>query len=308
MLTTINTPGKTGPIERVESDDPVPAANEAMVQIHSFSVNRGELSLMNARDEGWRPGQDVSGIVLVAAADGSGPSAGSPVVGMVDGAGWSELAAVRTDRMAVLPDSVSTEWAAGLPMAGLTALRTLRLGRDLLGRRVLLTGANGGVGRFLIQLASAAGASVTAITTASSKEVSELLGLGASAVEAGPSTASGPFDLIVDSVGGSLLESSLSVLAPGGTLVMIGNSSGTKAAIDVFSFVGHEGATITNYMSYAAREPERDDLELLVDLVSDGRLNLTPGYSADWSELATVIERMRSRNLPGGKAVLTITH
>ncbi|GHP18417.1 oxidoreductase [Rhodococcus sp. NKCM2511] len=308
MYTTINTPDSDTPVQRVEAEDPKPAADEALVQIHSFSVNRGELSLMAARDHGWRPGQDISGVVIEAAANGSGPQAGTPIVGMVDGAGWSELAAVRTDRMAVLPDTLGTNIAAALPMAGLTALRTVRMGGDLLGRKVLMTGANGGVGRFQIQLASAAGASVTATTTAGENEASELIELGATEVTTTPSDASGPFDLIIESVGGTVLEAALSVLAPRGTLVMIGNSSCTKAELDVFSFMGHEGATITNYMSYAVEYPEHEDLELLVRLAADGRLDPTPGYCVDWSELTHVIELMTRRELPGGKAVLTIRH
>lgn len=307
MYTTINTPDSDTPIQRLEAEDPKPAADEALVQIHSFSVNRGELSLMAARGHGWRPGQDISGVVIDAAADGSGPQAGTAIVGMVDGAGWSELAAVRTNRMAVLPDTLGTNIAAALPMAGLTALRTVRLGGNLLGRKVLITGANGGVGRFQIQLASAAGASVTAITTAGENEASELIELGATEVTAAPSDASGPFDLIIESVGGAVLEAALSVLAPRGTLVMIGNSSGSKAELDVFSFIGHEGATITNYMSYAVAYPEREDLDLLVALAADGRLDPTPGYSVEWSELTHVIELMKRRELPGGKAVLTIS-
>ncbi|WP_424810324.1 zinc-binding dehydrogenase [Rhodococcus sp. 27YEA15] len=308
MYTTINTPDAGNPIERLEAEDPKPSADEALVQVHSFSVNRGELSLMAARAHGWRPGQDVSGVVIDAAADGSGPPKGTSVVGMVDGAGWSELAAVRTDRMTVLPDTVSANTAAGLPMAGLTALRTVRMGGNLLGRRVLITGANGGVGRFQIQLASTAGASVTAITTAGADAGRELIELGANEVAATPSDASGSFDLIIESVGGPVLEAALTMLAPKGTLLMIGNSSGTKAELDVFSFIGHEGAAITNYMSYSVGYPEREDLELLVSLVADGRLDLTPGYCADWSELSHVIELMKRRQLPGGKAVLTISH
>lgn len=105
-----------------------------------------------------------------------------------------------------------------------------------------------------------------------------------------------------------MLESALTVLAPGGTVVLIGNSSGTKAQLDVFSFIGHEGATITNYMSYAVDHPERNDLEILVALASNGRLDVTPGHRVGWSELPLVIDMMHKRELPGGKAVLTISH
>ena len=76
---------------------------------------------------------------------------------------WAELAAVGTDWLAELPDAVSFEQAAALPVAGMTALRALEVGGFVLGKRVLVTGASGGVGRFAIQLAKLAGAHVTAI-------------------------------------------------------------------------------------------------------------------------------------------------
>jgi len=82
------------------------------------------------------------------------PAVGTRIVALVEQAGWAELAAVPAGRLAPLPAEVATEQAAALPLAGLTALRTLRLAGDLLGRRVLVTGANGGVGRIQIQLAA----------------------------------------------------------------------------------------------------------------------------------------------------------
>lgn len=68
---------------------------------------------------------------------------GKRIVGLVEEAGWAELVAVRTDRMTTLPDQVGFDVAATVPIAGLTALRTLRLGGDLAGRNVLVTAANG---------------------------------------------------------------------------------------------------------------------------------------------------------------------
>ena len=92
-----------------------------MMEVHAFSLNRGELALLANRPEGWRPGQDVAGVVVQPAADGSGPEKGTSVVALVDGAGWSQHVAAPTARMAVLPDNVSFASAATLPVAGLTA-------------------------------------------------------------------------------------------------------------------------------------------------------------------------------------------
>ena len=86
--------------------------------------------------------------------DGSGPPAGARIVALMDEFGWAERAAVPRQRIAALPHTVSFAAAAALPLAGLTALRTLRHGAPLLGRRMLITGAAGGVGHLAVQLAA----------------------------------------------------------------------------------------------------------------------------------------------------------
>ena len=135
MLAVVNTPSAPIPVELREVGEPEPAADEAIVEVHAFSVNRGELALLGIRPEGWRPGQDIAGVVVQAAADGSGPKEGTRVVALADGGGWAQRVAAPTARMAALPDNVSFASAATLPVAGLTALRTVRLGGALLGRR-----------------------------------------------------------------------------------------------------------------------------------------------------------------------------
>ena len=79
--------------------------------------------------------------------------------------GWAEYAAVPVHSLAVLPDSVNSVRAAALPLAGITALRLLRTAGSLAGRRVLLTGASGGVGHYVTELAVGAGAELTAVTS-----------------------------------------------------------------------------------------------------------------------------------------------
>src|SRR5205085_12361961 len=127
VLALVNTPSAPIPVEFREVAEPEPAADEAIVEVHAFSLNRGELALLAGRPEGWRPGQDISGVVVRAAADGSGPKEGTRVVALVDGAGWSQRVAAPTARMAALQENVSFAGAATLPVAGLTALRTVRL-------------------------------------------------------------------------------------------------------------------------------------------------------------------------------------
>ena len=228
MLALVTTPGGTAPVELRELPEPQSAPNEALVEVRAFSLNRGELRLFQIRPEGWRPGQDISGVVVASAADGSGPKAGARVVALTDNAGRAQRAAVPAHRMAVLPDNVRFEDAAALPVAGLTALRTLRHGAPLLGKRVLITGAAGGVGHLATQLAARSGARVTAVV--GSPERGRHL-RGADEIVDGIDKAQGRFALILESAGGPSLAAAIAHIEAKGTIVVFGNSSGEPTPI-----------------------------------------------------------------------------
>jgi len=106
--------------------EPAPAAGEVVVEVRAYAINHDEVNLIARRPDGWRPGQDVAGVVVRTAADGTGPAAGSRVVCYLDWEGWAERVAVPVRRLAMLDDGVSFEQAASLPIAGVTALRALR--------------------------------------------------------------------------------------------------------------------------------------------------------------------------------------
>lgn len=289
-----------------EFEPPTPSPEQALVAVATSSVNRGELGLLKVRPAGWRPGQDIAGVVVEAAADGSGPVAGTRVVGLAEQGGWSQQVAVPTSRLVELPAEVSVEQAAALPLAGLTALRTLRLGGALLGRRVLITGAAGGVGNLQVQLAAAAGAHVTAVSTRA--DAATALGeLGAAQVVASVDKAGGPFDLIAESVGGDSLAAAVRAIAPGGTIVMLGASSGEAAPLSIYDFIGgHENARIQTYFSYSAHGDIATDLRYLVDLVANGTLEPTVGRVDDWTHIEQALASVTDRTTTG-KVVLRIT-
>jgi NADPH:quinone reductase-like Zn-dependent oxidoreductase len=138
-------------------DEPAPPPDHAIVEVAAFSVNRGETYQLEHPRPGWRPGKDIAGVVAVAAADDAGPPAGTWVVGHADQDGWAQRVAVPVGRMAELPEGMSFVTAAALPLAGLAALRLLRVTGPLpsrkgpadrrLGRsRALFRGARGGTG------------------------------------------------------------------------------------------------------------------------------------------------------------------
>jgi len=122
MRAVVNTPGGSAPVEIRDVPEPVPQANEALVAVRAFSLNRGELRSFVNNESGWIPGQDISGVVMRAAANGLGPPAGTRVVALTDEFGWAEQVAVPSHRIVALPDNVSFAQAATLPVAGLTAL------------------------------------------------------------------------------------------------------------------------------------------------------------------------------------------
>src|SRR5438093_4469921 len=202
MLAIVNTPSGPEPVAIREVAEPELPPNAALVAAHAFSLNRGELRLFEVRAEGWRPGQDIAGVVLRAAADSSGPAAGTRIVALCDWEGWAERAAVPSHRIAPIADNVGFAQAAALPVAGLTALRSLRHGAPLLGKRVLITGAAGGVGNLAVQLAARSGARVTAIV--GGPERGRHL-RGADQIVEGIDKAEGSFALILESAGGSSL-------------------------------------------------------------------------------------------------------
>ncbi len=307
MLALVNTPSAPIPVELNEVPEPAPLTGEAIVEVHAFSLNRGELALLANRPEGWRPGQDIAGVVVQPAADGSGPAKGIRVVALVDGAGWSQRVAAPTARMAALPENVSFASAATLPAAGLTALRTLRQGGSLLAQRVLITGAAGGVGSFAVQLAALAGAEVTGVVSHPDRAV-VLSGLGASALAANIQEAEGLFDLILESAGGSSLAGAISKVAPGGTIVIFGNSSREQTPISFPNFAGHAGARLLAFFLYESGTPASMgvDLAKLVSLVAAGKLTPEIGLEDSWHNVYRATTALRERKV-NGKAVFHIS-
>src|SRR5215475_949515 len=144
-----------------EAPDPRPGASQVMIRVAAASLNFADVAYLRGRQApGAVPGFDAAGVVSSAAGDGSGPSAGARVVTFGYSGGWAELRAADTAELAVVPDELDLGLAAAIPAAGVTALRALRRLGPVAGRRVLITGASGGVGRFAVQLAARAGAHV----------------------------------------------------------------------------------------------------------------------------------------------------
>jgi NADPH:quinone reductase-like Zn-dependent oxidoreductase len=298
-----------GGLRLAETDPPAAGAGEALVAVKAFSLNRGEVrTALGQAPDGFRPGWDFAGVVEAAATDGSGPKAGARVVGMLMAGAWAERVAAPAAMLAELPDAVGFEAAATLPVAGLTALHALRKAPALQGRKVLVTGASGGVGVFALQLAAAEGAAVTAAIRGPANEAL-VRRLGAANVAVGDlesARAFGPFDLILESVGGQTLGTALSLLAAGGTCVLFGASDTPLTTFDASRFrVG--GASLYGLLlGYELRDaPPGPDLRALAERLAAGTLDPMIAVTAPWTETARVAADLIARRFTG-KAVLTV--
>jgi NADPH:quinone reductase-like Zn-dependent oxidoreductase len=284
-------------------DEPVVADSEAVVEVRAIALNFGEVHFIDQnRKPGEVPGWDAAGVVVQAAADGSGPPVGSRVVSFHWAGGWAERRAAPTENLAVLPDSVEFGSAAALPVAGVTALQALRALGPVVGRRVLITGASGGVGRFAVQLAARAGAHVIAAVGTAARGAG-LTELGAAEVVVGLSQVTDPVFGVLDNVGGPLLAEAFGLLADGGSAQSIGMASNEPTTID---FEKERRAGVRKRLEpFGARTPFGPDLQYLVALLAAGELDPQIGLRDSWEDVSKAADALLNRRV-AGKAVLDL--
>lgn len=285
---------------------PVPAAGEVLVSVRAAAITFDELTWPETwtRDGVDRtpiiPSHEVSGVVAETSSGVTDFAPGDEVYGLIDfdrdGAA-AEFVAVPATDVAAKPSAVSHAVAAALPLAGLTALQALVDQAAVRpGEAVLVLGGAGGVGALTVQLAAILGAHVTATVRSDAREL--LGGFGAQRVIDVRTEAfdeSGPYDVVIDTVGGEALDQSFAVLRRGGRLVTL-SAPPPEGKADEY------GITATFFIV----TPNRGQLDELAALVDGGRLRVEIAATFPLDEGREAFESGRRPGRRAGKTVIVV--
>jgi putative PIG3 family NAD(P)H quinone oxidoreductase len=290
-----------------EHDDPSPGAGELLVAVRAAGINAADL-VQRAGFYPAPPGSpaDIPGLEAAGEVVAVGPqvdrfAVGDRVMAVVGGGGQAERLLVHERLALPVPDDLPWDQAGGFPEAFTTAHDALFTQAGLVvGERACIHGAAGGVGSAGVQLAHAAGATVVA--TVRNPDLREsVAALGAAVVEPEGFGEHGPFDVVLELIGGDNLDADIHALAPGGRIAIIGVSAGARAEIDLFRLMTARGrihgstlrARPLEGKADAARAVERHVLPLL----RDGRVRVPTAATYPMAEAAAAYERFAS----GGK-------
>lgn len=220
--------GDNSVVQLAQVQRPTPGPGELLVKVHAAGVNPVDWKIRNGAGQRMgmtlpiRLGGEISGIVEQVGAGVTGVHPGDAVYGIIPAGGFAEYAVAPASAMALKPANVSFIEAAAIALGALTAWQAMfGLARLAAGQRLLITGGSGGVGSLAIQLARAAGAHVTAMS--STRNQAYVRSLGAEQVidyAAQPvNRLARDFDVVFDTVGGAAYQGAFAVLKAGGSLV-----------------------------------------------------------------------------------------
>lgn len=314
--------GSADVLEVGEIERPAIAADQVLIEVVAAGLDRGVWHLMTGlpylvrlagyglrRPKQPVPGADVAGRVVEVGADVTRFVPGDEVMGIASGA-FAEFAAADEDQLVLKPATVGFEVAAAASISGITALQAVtEVASVQPGDRVLVVGASGGVGSFAVQIATALGAEVTGVASTAKLELVRSLG----AVEVLDHTRhaitelDGRFDVIIDTGGRNRLGHLRRVLAPAGTLVIVGGEDGGR----VTGGIGRQlraaiwSPFLRQRLAFFISEESRRFIEPLAGYLADGAVVSAIGQRFALDEVPEAIRQMEAGEL-SGKAVITV--
>lgn len=311
-------------LKSVDIEVPGITDDQVLLKVKAVSINpvdwhlmRGTPYLIRLQSGLVKPkngsfGLDMAGVVESVGKNVSEFKVGDEVFGESRGA-LSEFAVISKENLVVKPTNLSFEAAAAVPMAGFTALQALRdKGRIQAGQKVLIVGASGGVGTFAVQIAKSYGTEVTGVC--SSRNVEMVKTIGADHVIDYTSEnfweSNEKFDLIVQTAGNYSLAQFRKVLSPKGTLVLAGDSSGTKAVFGMGFIIGMLKTAVISLLSNQRipaflAQRSKADLIVLKKLIEDGKLTPVIDKRFLMAQIADAV-RYSETGHARGKIVITM--
>jgi NADPH:quinone reductase-like Zn-dependent oxidoreductase len=294
------------------------AANEVLVQVRAAGVDRGtwhvmagQPYLMRILGFGFRgpknpvPGLDVAGTVVAVGPEVTRFTVGDEVFGIARGS-FAQYAAAREDTLVRKPAGLSFEQAAVVAVSGLTALQGLRdAGHVQAGQQVLVIGASGGVGTYAVQLAKVFGATVTGVCRTAKTGL--VRSIGADHVidytKADFTDGRRRYDLILDIGGSTRLSRLRRVLAPRGTLVIVGGEGATWTGVGrQLRALAISPVTRQRLTTFVSRHRQAD-LETLRQLTESGQVTPVIGETYPLAAAPQAIRHLRAGHAQGKLAI-----
>lgn len=311
--------GGADQLRHEERPRPVPGKGEVLVRVRAAAIDSGTVHLLHGSPRLIRPyaglrrprftvpGRDLAGTVEACGPDVVGVEIGDDVIGTANGS-LAEYAVVPLKRLAAKPAGVGFTEAAAIPVSGLTAAKAIDDARLSAGHRVLVTGASGGVGTYVVQLAVTAGAAVVGVCSAAKADLVREIGAAEVLDYATDDLAEhGPYDVIIDIAGNTPLRTLRRMTTATGTVVIVGGDQGGA----VLGGMERTLATVllnpfTRQRLVAVMPAERgEDMAVLAEQVAAGSLRpvVSEVYSFDRAaEAVADLEGGRVR----GKAVIAL--
>lgn len=308
--------------EALEINDipaPEPAAHEVLIDVRRVGISFPDLLLSKGQYQlrpelPFSPGVDVAGTV---AADGNGFTAGQRVAAVVPYGGGAEQVAVPAIFTFALPDRLSYEQGAALPMNYLTAEFALRERAGLQsGETVLVHGAAGGVGTATLQVAKGLGATTIAVVSTDEKadfakaagadHVVKIDGFKDAAKEI---TDGRGVDVVLDVVGGDIFTDSLRALAPQGRLLVVGFAAGQgipEVKVNRL-LLNNTDVRGVGWGEYAMKRPGymQEQWQRLLPMMESGVISPPIGHTYPLEQFGQALIDMDNR-LALGKSVVTV--
>jgi NADPH:quinone reductase-like Zn-dependent oxidoreductase len=312
---TATSPAPTSAIRIVEAAVPKPTQpGQLLIRMKASTVIRDSLTWPELyADPPAHMGDDFAGIVTEVHPDEREFKPGDEVYGMASahrGSTWAEYAIVTTEEATLKPHSLSWVEAAALPLSALTADQALfvHAGLDVdtqEAKRVLVTGAAGGVGMFVVAFGAAAGHHVVAATGSNARNEDFVRSMGAAeAFEYGQLEAQDKFDVIIDTVGGKVLEGCWKIVRYDGHLISVDSASWNF--VEEHKTRGLSSGKENVQAKFFIVEPSRDSMKRISAAVETKGIKGLVAKTMPFEQAREAYELSGTREYGRGKIVLLL--